>query len=158
MDDRIREIGGLSRKARINIFIGIFLLFIIISVLTSINQISNIVRNREKVIELEELLNYERGNNIKLLAEEKTLYDNEAIEMEARNQFNMTMGEETNYFVEIVKDTEPEDTEGGNNFKDTESSSNYAQTASSSNHAGIYEKSNLWENIRIFYNNEIKEK
>ncbi|MBM3705758.1 MAG: hypothetical protein FJW66_04445 [Actinobacteria bacterium] len=152
MNDKVREIGGLSRKARINIFIGIFLIFIIISVLTSINQISNIVRNREKVIELEEMLNYERDRNIKLLAEEKTLYDDEAIEIEARNQFNMTKGEETNYFIEIVKDSEKEDS------AENSDSSSTSSLSSGGNNSGTYEKSNLWENIRIFYNNEIKEK
>ena len=146
MDKNVKFIGGLSRKTKINIFIAIFLIFILISVLTSINQISKIIRNQENITELEQQLNWERQKNIGLLAEEKSLYEEEVIELEARKQFNMTKGEETNYFVEI--DDTDEDISSGNN-KD----SDYGQGFSES----VYQQGELWENLRIFYNSEVRQ-
>ena len=72
MEKNIKVVGGLSRKAKINIFIAVFIIFILLSVFSSLNQISNIIKKREKLIELEEKLNSSRDNNIKLLAEEKS--------------------------------------------------------------------------------------
>ena len=146
MDKNVKFIGGLSRKTKINIFIAIFLIFILISVLTSINQISKIIRNQEKITELEQQLNWERQKNIGLLAEEKSLYEEEVIEFEARKQFNMTKGEETNYFVEI--DVTGEDiSSGSNEYPD------YGQGFSGS----FYQQGELWENLRIFYNSEVRQ-
>ena len=140
MDDKIKIVSRLSRKAKINILIVIFLVFIAITVLTSINQIKDIVERREKLIELEERLNWYRNENIKLLALEKSLYDEETIELEARKQFNMTTDDETNVSV-VVEDNIQE-----NNSKNSSSSSNEK----------AYSEYDLWENIKIFYNNEIK--
>ncbi len=140
MDKDIKLIGGLSRKTKINIFIAVFLIFILISVLTSINQISIIIRNREKIVELEQRLEWERQQNIKLLAEEKTLYDNEAIELEARRQFNMTVGEETNYFVEIDNTGQKVVTEQDQDYS-----------------GKVYVEADLWENFRTFYNSEMRQ-
>ena len=138
MEKNIKVIGGLSRKAKINIFIAVFIIFILISVFSSLNQISNIIKKRENLIVLEEQLNSSRNNNIKLLAEEKSLYQDEAIELEARKQFNMTKGNETNYFVQIeeeqIKEDQPRVLLGN-----------------------VYSDSNLWGNIAILYSREIKE-
>ena len=138
MEKNIKVIGGLSRKAKINIFIAVFIVFILLSVFSSLNQISNIIKKRENLIVLEEQLNSSRNNNIKLLAEEKSLYQDEAIELEARKQFNMTKGNETNYFVQIeeeqIKEDQPQSLLGN-----------------------VYSDSNLWGNIAILYNREIKE-
>ena len=140
MKKNIKIIGGLSRKARFNILIAIFFLFIIIAVFTSINQIQDVVEKREKIVELEERLNWYRNENIELLAQEKSLYQDETIEMEAREQFNMTSGDETNMTVIIEEDNEP-----GIDL-------NYNGDDSPDE---IYTNSDLWENIRIFYNKEI---
>ncbi len=146
MEKNVKFIGGLSRKSKINIFVAIFLIFILISVFTSINQISKIIRNREQISELEQQLNQERQKNIELLAEEKSLYEDEAIELEARKQFNMTKGEETNYFVDI------------DNTDEGISSDNQTVSGYSSGFEGsVYQKSDLWENLRIFYNSEIRQ-
>ncbi len=140
MKKNIKIIGGLSRKAKINILIAVFFLFIIIAVFTSINQIRDIVEKREKLVELEEKLNWSRNENIELLAQEKSLYQDETIEIEAREQFNMASGDETIMAVSIEEDNEPGNNlnYGGNDLPDE-----------------AYTDSDLWENIKIFYNNEI---
>ena len=133
MKKNIKIIGGLSRKAKINILIAVFFLFIIIAVFTSINQIRDVVEKREKLVELEEKLNWARNENVKLLAQEKSLYQDETIEIEAREQFNMTSDDETIMTVSIEEDNEP-----GNDSPDE-----------------TYTNSDLWEIVRIFYNKEI---
>lgn len=140
MDDNIKIVSRFSRKAKINISIAIFLIFIVIIILTSINQVKNIVEKREKIVELEEKLNWYRNENINLLALEKSLYGEEAIELEARKQFNMTAGDETNFSV-VLKDDRPE--------QDFENSNG---SVSDDN---VYSNTDLWENIKIFYNEEI---
>jgi len=146
MEKNIKVIGGLSRKTKINIFIAVFIIFILLCVFSSLNQISNIIKKREKLIELEEKLNSSRNDNIKLLAEEKSLYQDEAIELEARKQFNMTKGSETNYFVQIEEEQAEDNTAANNN------------NSQSQNLLGnVYSDFNLWGNIAILYNREIKE-
>ncbi len=139
MDDNIKIVSRLSKKAKIDICIAIFLLFILITVLTSINQVKSIVEKREKIIELEEKLNWHRNENIELLALEKSLYNEEAVELEARKQFNMTTGDETNLSVVIGEN------ESGSGVEDS----------SSSPGEDVYSNSDLWKNIKIFYNKEI---
>src|SRR3990172_10792307 len=134
MGKNIKVVGGLSRKATINIFIAIFIIFILLSVFSSLNQLSNIIKKREKLIELEEKLNESRDNNIRLLAEEKSLYQDEAIELEARKQFNMTKGYETNYFVQIEEELIKED---GNAINENSSQSQSLL-------GNVYSDSNLW--------------
>ena len=141
MDDDIKIVSRLSRKAKINIIVTIVLLFIVITILASINQIKSIVEKREEIIELEEKLNWHRNENIELLALVKSLYGEEAIELEAREQFNMTTSDETNLSVVIE--------EGGN--EQDFGSSDYSMLD-----RDVYSNSNLWENIKIFYNSEIK--
>ncbi len=140
MEKNIKIISGLSRKARINILIAVFFLFIVIAVFTSINQIQDVVEKREKLVELEEKLNWKRNENIELLAQEKSLYLDEAIEIEARKQFNMTSGDETIMSVVVEED--------GEVGVDTYSNRNGSPDE-------IYSNSDLWENIKIFYNKEI---
>lgn len=141
MDDNIKIVSRFSRKAKINISSAIFLIFIVIIILTSINQVKYIVEKREKIVELEEKLNWYRNENINLLALEKSLYGEEAIELEARKQFNMTAGDETNFSV-VLKDDGPE--------QDFENSN---RSVSGDN---VYSNTDLWENIKIFYNGKIK--
>ncbi len=141
MDDNIKIVSRLSRKAKINISIAIFLIFIVITILASINQIKGIVEKREKIIELEEKLNWYRNENINLLALEKSLYEEETLELEARKQFNMTAGDEIN--VSIV-------------VQDEEAGSDVENSGNSSSTEDVYSNSDLWGNIKIFYNNEIK--
>lgn len=130
MDKKDVNYSGLSRKAKLNIFVAIFLVFIILTILSSINPIMEIVEKRKKIEELEDKLNWIRNNNIELLALEKSLYHKEAIEIEARKQFNMTKDSEENYFVVV------NEKEAGKN-------------------KNVYSNTNLWENIKIFYNREI---
>lgn len=142
MSNNIKIVSRLSRKAKINTIIVIFLVFIVVVVLTSISQIKDIVEKREKVAELEEKLNWNRNENIRLLALEKSLYEDEAIELEARKQFNMTSGDEVNISVLIKDDSSPEGSEN---------------STGSSSEKETYSDSDLWGNLKIFYNNEIKE-
>jgi cell division protein FtsB len=141
MNDDIKIVSRLSRKAKINIIVAIVLLFILITVLTSINQIKNIVEKREKTIELEEELDWYRNENIELLAVVKSLYGDEAIKLEAREQFNMTAGDETNMTVVI------EGSEDGQGLQDD----SYPVSGQD-----VYSNSDLWENLKIFYNQEIR--
>lgn len=150
MEKNIKVIGGLSKKAKLNIFIAIFIIFILISVFSSLSQISNIIQKREQLIELQEKLNASRDENIELLAEEKSLYEDEVIELEARKQFNMTKDSETNYFVELGEEQTEEDSAENTTLDESgDQSSNLI--------GNVYSDSNLWGNIAILYNREIKE-
>jgi len=140
MRKNIKVIGGLSRKAKINIFVAIFLVFIVITIFFSVNQIISIIEKREKIVELEEKLSWIRNNNIEILALEKSLYNNDTIEMEARKQFNMAYGSETNLFVVI---------------EDEEEINQINLNGSNGSKKDVYSNTNLWENIKIFYNKEI---
>lgn len=152
MEKNVKEIGGLSRKTKINIFITVFIVFLLVMVFSSVNQTTNIIKSRAKLFELEQKLNWDRLSNIKLLAEEKSLYGKEAIESEARKQFNMTKGFETNYFVEIVNDMKNgADVSGGG----TQNSESMASGENLPNKT--YSNSGLWENIKIFYDSEIRQ-
>ncbi len=138
MENKFKVIGGLSRKAKFNIAIAVTLLFIIITILASIDQVKNIIEKREEITELEEKLSWHRSENIELLALEKSLYSEEGIEIEARKQFNMTAGDETNISV-ILKDDQTGPLQ--------ENTYNEEQ----------YTSNDLWGNIKIFYNMEIKD-
>ena len=152
MEKNVREIGGLSRKTKINIFIVIFIVFILVMVFSSINQITNIIQSRGKLFELEQKLNWDRQNNIKLLAQEKSLYEKEAIESEARKQFNMTTGLETNYFVEIIDELKNGAVVTGSGTQNTESAGSQENLQNK-----VYSDSALWDNIKIFYDSEIRQ-
>jgi len=152
MEKNVKEIGGLSRKTKINIFIIVFIVFLLAMVFSSINQISNIIKNREKLFELEQKLNWDRQNNIKLLAQEKSLYKKETIESEARKQFNMTKGSETNYFVEIADDIKSGTGISDGSIENTDSESSKGKLPNT-----VYGDSALWENLKIFYDSEIRQ-
>jgi cell division protein FtsB len=152
MEKNVKEIGGLSRKTKINIFIIVFIVFLLAMVLSSINQITNIIKNREKLFELEQKLNWDRQNNIKLLAQEKSLYKKETIESEARRQFNMTKGSETNYFVEIANDIKSGTGISNGSIDNTDDKSSQEKLPNV-----VYSDSALWENLKIFYDSEIRQ-
>lgn len=135
MADRFKVIGGLSRKAKFNITIVIILLFIVIIVFASINQVKQIVEKRKDITELEEKLVWSRSENIKLLATEKGLHEDEGIELEARKQFNMTYEGEDN--ISVIVDDDMADTGEENTNKQE------------------YSQNDLWGNIRLFYKQEI---
>ncbi len=134
MSRKVKFVSTLPRKAKINILAVMFLAFIVVTVFISINQISALLEKRERIVELEERLAWKRNENIKLLAEEKSLYTREGIEREARSQFNMAFADEHNYFLKV-----------------------YEEPSSIQNQQLYYSESNLWENIKIFYHQEIKE-
>ncbi len=138
MENKFKVIGGLSRKAKINIAIAVTLLFMIITVFASIGQVKQIIEKREGITELEEKLSYYRNENIELLALEKSLHNEEGIELEARKQFNMTKSDEKNISV-ILK----------NDQTDTPQEDIYNDKS--------YGNNDLWGNIKIFYNEEIKD-
>ena len=138
MANKFKVIGGLSRKARFNITIVIILLFIVIVVFASINQVKQIIERRKEITELEEKLSWHRNKNIELLALEKSLYDQEGIELEARKQFNMVYEGEKN--IVIVPDGKANEMGTGAEIKQD------------------YSSNDLWGNINIFYNQEIKYK
>ena len=176
MSKKFREVGGLSRKTKFNIFIAVFLVFIIIAVLASLNQIINIIRAKEKILELEEKLNYERQKNIKLLAEEKSLYSLDAVELEARKQFNMAKSDETNYFIDLKnnennsqKNNDDKNNNENNNVNNNnninnniDGNSNISDDSLKTNNSYLlstkYKDGDLWENLKIFYESEIKNK
>ena len=138
MENKFKVIGGLSRKAKFNIAIAVTLLFMIITVFASIGQVKQIIEKREGITELEEKLSYYRNENIELLALEKSLYNEEGIELEARKQFNMTSGDEKNISVILINDQ-----------TDTPQEDIYNEES--------YGNNDLWGNIKIFYNEEIKD-
>ncbi len=138
MENKFKVIGGLSRKAKFNITIAVILLFTIITVFASIGQVKRLIEKREGITELEEKLSYYRSENIELLALEKSLYNEEGIELEARKQFNMTKGDEKNISV-ILKDDQT-----GTQQEDIDDDRSYGNN-------------DLWGNIKIFYNKEIKD-
>ena len=138
MTNKFKVIGGLSRKARFNITIVIILLFIIIIVFASINQVKQIIEKRKEIAGLEEKLSWHRNENIELLALEKSLYDQEGIELEARKQFNMVHEGEKN--IVIVLDSEANEMGAGAEIKQD------------------YSSNDFWGNINIFYSQEIKNK
>jgi cell division protein FtsB len=138
MENKFKVIGGLSRKAKFNIAIAVTLLFIIITVFASIDQVKHIIEKREGITELEEKLSYYRSENIELLALEKSLHNEEGIELEARKQFNMTKGDEKNISVILTNDQTSALQEDTYNEEP-------------------YVNNDLWGNIEVFYNKEIRD-
>jgi len=136
MPKKTKVIDNLSKKAKVNILIGFFLIFLVVVAFSSINLITDIVEKRQEITGLEEKLNWIRNNNIKLLAEEKKLYRDEYIKLEAKKQFNITEPGETSYFVHI-EESETEDQKKTENIDLS------------------YQDAALWENIKIFYDHEI---
>lgn len=136
-----KVISSISRKAKINIISIVFILFIIICILSSINPIISMFSKRNNIAELEAELNEIRSNNIELLALEKSLYEEEYIEMEALKQFGYTGSENKIIYQvnEIDKLERVNEQENSNIVTDN----------------AVYSNNNLWENIRILYYKEI---
>ncbi|MDD3520457.1 MAG: septum formation initiator family protein [Actinomycetota bacterium] len=136
-----KVISSISRKAKINIISIVFILFIIICILSSINPIISMFSKRNNIAELEAELNEIRSNNIELLALEKSLYEEEYIEMEALKQFGYTRSENKIIYQvnEIDKLERVNEQENSNIVTDN----------------AVYSNNNLWENIRILYYKEI---
>ncbi len=84
-----KVVSSLPRKTKFNILSGIFILFIIISILISINPIVSIITKKNKIAELESSLNDIRNQNVELLALEKSLYDEDFIKQEGLKQFGI---------------------------------------------------------------------
>jgi len=135
MAEKFKVIGGLSKKAKFNTTVAITLLFVIIIVFSSVSQIKQIVDKRKEIAELNEKLDWQRSENIELLATEKGLYEDEGIELEAREQFNMSYEGEQNLSVVIE-----EGAAADSSYNDNDSE---------------YSQNDLWGNIKLFYDQEI---
>jgi len=136
-----KVISNISRKAKLNIISIVFILFIIICIFCSINPIISMISKRNNITQLQEQLNEVRSQNIDLLAMEKSLYEEEYIEMEALKQFGYTDNQEKIVYQvnEIDKLQRPDESS--------------IDTVSQDN--AVYSNNNLWENIKILYYKEI---
>ena len=136
-----KVISSISRKAKLNIISIVFILFIIICILSSINPIISMFSKRNNIAELQAELNEVRSQNIELLALEKSLYEEEYIEMEALKQFGYT-GSENKIIYQV-------------NEIDKLERINDSGTANIMADNAVYSNNNLWENIKILYYKEI---
>ena len=140
MSRNTQVISSISRKVKLNITSFVFILFIIISVLVSINPIVTMISKRNQISSLENKLNIARKENIELLALEKSLYNDETIKQEALKQFNIVNAED-----KIVYNVNEIDKLERNSTNDSVQSEEKA----------IYSNNNLWENLKILYYKEI---
>ncbi|MCL4386037.1 MAG: septum formation initiator family protein [Actinobacteria bacterium] len=140
MSKNSQVISSISRKSKLNITIMVFILFIIISILVSINPIVMMINKRSQIASLEDKLNTIRKENIELLAIEKSLYDDEVIKQEALKQFNISDSE--NKIVYKVNEIDK--------LKRDDDSS-----IIKNNEKAVYSNNNLWENLKILYYKEI---
>ncbi len=133
-------VGSISRRAKFNILSVLFLIFIVVVIITSVNPLFDIINSRKRIDQLESKLHWIREENIKLLAFEKELYGETAVKKEALKQFNIVDPKDKIVFsveeesIDLLKGKEidlEEDT--------------------------VYSNSDLWQNMRIFYNREFKE-
>ncbi|HAX17873.1 MAG TPA: hypothetical protein DCY00_04685 [Actinobacteria bacterium] len=136
-----KVISSISRKAKLNIISIVFILFTIICILFSINPIISMFSKRSNIAELQAQLNEIRSYNIELLALEKSLYEEEYIEMEALKQFGYTdSGNKIIYQVNEIDKLERMNESGAANIISDNA---------------VYSNNNLWENIKILYYKEI---
>ena len=140
MSRNTQIISSISRKAKLNITSFIFILFIIISIIVSINPIVTMISKRNQIASLENKLNIARKENIELLALEKSLYSNEMIKQEVLKQFNIAATED-----KIVYNVNEIDKLKRENSSDSIQNEEKA----------IYSNNNLWENLKILYYKEI---
>ena len=140
MSRNTQVISSVSRKAKLNIASFVFILFIIISIIVSINPIVMMISKRNQIASLENKLNIARKENIGLLALEKSLYSIEVIKQEALKQFNITADE--NKIVYNVNEIDK--------LKRESSTDSIL-----SEEKAIYSNNNLWENLKILYYKEI---
>ncbi|MHB1376737.1 MAG: hypothetical protein ACYCXB_04835 [Candidatus Humimicrobiaceae bacterium] len=140
MNRNTQVISSISRKARLNITSVVFIVFIIVSIVVSINPIVTMLSKRNQISSLQNKLNVSRKENIELLALEKSLYDNEAVKQEGLKQFNIADAED-----KIVYSVNEID-------KLKRDSSSYGIQ---SDENAVYSNNNLWENLKILYYKEI---
>jgi hypothetical protein len=137
-----KVVSSLPRKTKFNILSGIFILFIIISILVSINPIVSIISKKNKIAELESNLNDIRNQNIELLALEKSLYDENFIKQEGLKQFGIADSDTKVLYKVNEVDKLKLDTELSNTLTNDEQL--------------VYSNNNLWENLKLLYYKEIK--
>jgi len=137
-----KVVSSLPRKTKFNILSGIFILFIIISILISINPIVSIITKKNKIAELESSLNDIRNQNVELLALEKSLYDEDFIKQEGLKQFGIADPDTKILYKVKEVDKLKRDTELDN------TSTNDEQL--------VYSNNNLWGNLKLLYYKEIK--
>ena len=94
MSRNTQVISSISRKAKLNITSFVFILFVIVSIVVSINPIVTMISKRNQISSLENKLNVGRKQNIELLALEKSLYNDEVIKQEALKQFNIAAAQD----------------------------------------------------------------
>lgn len=140
MSRNTQVISSISRKAKLNITSVVFILFIIVSIIVSINPIVTMISKRNQISSLENKLNVARKENIELLALEKSLYSDEVIKQEALKQFNIAAAED-----KIVYNVNEIDKLKRDSTSDSIQSEEKA----------IYSNNNLWENLKILYYKEI---
>ena len=140
MNRNTQVISSISRKARLNITSVVFIVFIIVSAIVSINPIVTMISKRNQISSLENKLNVARKENIELLALEKSLYSDEVIKQEALKQFNIAAAED-----KIVYNVNEIDKLKRDSTSDSIQSEEKA----------IYSNNNLWENLKILYYKEI---
>ncbi|HEY5501097.1 MAG TPA: hypothetical protein VIK09_03840 [Candidatus Humimicrobiaceae bacterium] len=140
MNRNTQVISSISRKARLNLASVVFIVFMIVSIVVSINPIVTMLSKRNQISSLQNKLNVSRKENIELLALEKSLYDNEAVKQEGLKQFNIADAED-----KIVYSVNEID-------KLKRDSSSYGIQ---SDENAVYSNNNLWENLKILYYKEI---
>jgi len=140
MSRNTQVISSISRKARLNLASVVFIVFMIVSIVVSINPIVTMLSKRNQISSLQNKLNVSRKENIELLALEKSLYDNEAVKQEGLKQFNIADAED-----KIVYSVNEID-------KLKRDSSSYGIQ---SDENAVYSNNNLWENLKILYYKEI---
>jgi len=140
MNKNSEVISSISRRNKLNIIVVVFILFVIISILVSINPIVTMISKRNQIATLESKLNAIRQENIKLLAIEKSLYDDEAIKKEALRQFNVSESDN----IIMYKVNEVDKLKRDDNL-----------SLAGNNETAVYSNNNLWENLKILYYKEI---
>ena len=140
MNKNSEVISSISRRNKLNIIVVVFILFVIISILVSINPIVTMISKRNQIATLESKLNTIRQENIKLLAIEKSLYDDEAIKKEALRQFNVSESDN----IIMYKVNEVDKLKRDDNL-----------SLAGNNETAVYSNNNLWENLKILYYKEI---
>lgn len=140
MSRNTQVISSISRKTKLNITSVVFILFIIISIIVSINPIVMMISKRNQISSLENKLSVTRKEDIELLAVEKSLYNDEIIKQEALKQFNIAAPDDK--IVYKVNEIDK--------LKRTDNS--YSME---SGKKAVYSNNNLWENLKILYYKEI---
>ncbi|MHB8277281.1 MAG: septum formation initiator family protein [Candidatus Humimicrobiaceae bacterium] len=140
MSRNTQVISSISRKTKLNITSVVFILFIIISIIVSINPIVMMISKRNQISSLENKLSVMRKEDIELLAVEKSLYNDEIIKQEALKQFNIAAPDDKI----VYKVNEIDKLKRNDNSYSMESEEK-----------AVYSNNNLWENLKILYYKEI---